>query len=41
VAAGVGPSDGVDFGAPGFIRLNTACPTDRLDMALKRLRRAF
>ena len=41
VAAGVGPSDGRDFAAPGFIRLNTACPTDRLDMALKRLRRAF
>ena len=41
VAAGVGPSDGRDFGAPGFIRLNTACPTDRLEMALDRLRRAF
>ena len=41
VAAGVGPSDGRDFAAPGFIRLNTACPTDRLEMALKRLRRAF
>jgi len=41
VAAGVGPSDGVDFGAPGFIRINTACPTDRLEMALNRLRRAF
>lgn len=41
VAAGVGPSDGVDFGAPGFIRINTACPTDRLEMALDRLRRAF
>ena len=41
VAAGVGPSDGRDFAAPGFIRLNTACPTDRLEMALERLRRAF
>ena len=41
VAAGVGPSDGRDFAAPGFIRLNTACPTDRLEMALDRLRRAF
>ena len=40
-AAGVGPSDGRDFAAPGFIRLNTACPTDRLEMALDRLRRAF
>ena len=41
VAAGVGPSDGRDFAAPGFIRLNTACPTDRLEKALDRLRRAF
>ncbi|MEI8318606.1 MAG: PatB family C-S lyase [Planctomycetia bacterium] len=41
VAAGVGPSDGRDFAAPGFIRLNTACPTDRLERALDRLRRAF
>jgi len=41
VAAGVGPSDGRDFAAPGFIRFNTACPTDRLEMALDRLRRAF
>ena len=41
VAAGVGPSDGRDFGAPGFIRVNTACPTARLETALDRLRRAF
>ena len=41
VAAGVGPSDGRDFGAPGFIRLNTACPTELLETALDRLRRAF
>ena len=41
VAAGVGPSDGRDFGAPGFIRLNTACPTARLETALERLPRAF
>ena len=41
VAAGVGPSDGRDFGAPGFIRLNTACPTSRLETALSRLSRAF
>jgi cystathionine beta-lyase len=40
-AAGLGPSDGRDFGTPGFIRLNTACPTDRLEEALCRLRRAF
>ena len=41
VAAGLGPSDGRDFGTPGFIRLNTACPTDRLAEALRRLTRAF
>ena len=40
-AAGVGPSDGRDFGTPGFIRLNTACPTARLEEALRRLARAF
>ncbi|MFM8803155.1 MAG: MalY/PatB family protein [Planctomycetia bacterium] len=39
--AGLGPSDGRDFGFPGFIRLNTACPTSRLEEALCRLRRAF
>jgi len=41
VAAGIGPSDGRDFAAPGFIRLNTACPTDRLAEILRRLTRAF
>jgi cystathionine beta-lyase len=40
-AAGLGPSDGRDFGFPGFIRLNTACPTARLAEALRRLERAF
>lgn len=40
-AAGLGPSDGREFGAPGFIRLNVACPTRRLEAALARLRRAF
>jgi cystathionine beta-lyase len=40
-AAGIGPSDGRDFGSPGFIRLNTACPTDRLAEILRRLVRAF
>lgn len=39
--AGLGPSDGRDFGAPGFIRLNFGCPTDRLREALSRLSRAF
>ncbi|MBM4011977.1 MAG: putative C-S lyase [Planctomycetes bacterium] len=40
-AAGLGPSDGREFGMPGFIRLNLACPTERLVEALARLRRAF
>jgi cystathionine beta-lyase len=40
-AAGLGPSDGRDFGAPGFIRLNVACPTERLEEALRRLERAL
>ena len=40
-AAGLGPSDGRDFGTPGFIRLNAGCPTDRLEEALRRLARAF
>jgi len=40
-AAGLGPSDGRDFGAPGFIRLNVACPTGRVVEALARLKRAF
>jgi len=40
-AAGLGPSDGREFGMPGFIRLNAACPTDLLEEALRRLARAF
>ncbi|MFM8634035.1 MAG: MalY/PatB family protein [Planctomycetia bacterium] len=40
-AAGLGPSDGREFGTPGFIRLNLACPTPRLEEALRRLARAF
>jgi cystathionine beta-lyase len=36
-AAGLGPSDGREFGTPGFIRLNTACPTSRLEEILRRL----
>ncbi len=34
---GLGLSDGADFGAPGFVRLNFACPRATLDMALDRL----
>jgi cystathionine beta-lyase len=40
-AAGLGTSDGREFGAPGFVRLNMACPTARLEEALHRLRMAF
>ena len=40
-AAGLGPSDGREFGAPGFIRLNLGCPTPRLEEALRRLQAAF
>jgi cystathionine beta-lyase len=40
-AAGLGTSAGHEFGAPGFVRLNTACPTPRLEEALRRLRAAF
>ena len=39
--AGIGPSDGRDFGSPGFIRLNLGCPTLRLEEGLVRLRHAF
>ncbi|NCA10254.1 putative C-S lyase [bacterium] len=40
-AAGLGTSDGRDFGLPGFVRLNTACPEGRLLLALDRLAAAF
>lgn len=35
--AGVGLSEGADFGAPGFVRLNFGCPRTTLDMALSRM----
>jgi cystathionine beta-lyase len=35
--AGVGLSDGAEFGAPGFLRLNFGCPRATLDEALKRM----
>lgn len=38
--AGVGLSDGRDFGLPGFVRLNFGCPPERLAQALERMRRA-
>ena len=38
--AGVGLSDGADFGAPGFVRLNFGCSRSLLVEALERMRRA-
>ena len=35
--AGVGLSDGREFGAPGFVRLNFGCPRQRLAEALDRM----
>ncbi|HSC81810.1 MAG TPA: PatB family C-S lyase [Chitinolyticbacter sp.] len=40
-AAGVGLSDGADFGLPGFVRLNFGCPEATLTEALARMRRAL
>lgn len=37
---GVGVSDGADFGAPGFVRLNFGCPRPLLIEALERIGRA-
>lgn len=36
---GLGLSDGADFGAPGFLRLNFGCPRATLDEAVRRLQR--
>ncbi|AMV70551.1 PatB family C-S lyase [Desulfuromonas carbonis] len=40
-AAGVGLSDGGDFGAPGFVRLNFGCPRSLLVEALERMKKAL
>ena len=40
-AAGVGLSDGADFGAPGFVRLNFGCRSALLDEALARMETAL
>ncbi|MDA8165324.1 MAG: PatB family C-S lyase [Desulfobacteraceae bacterium] len=40
-AAGVGLSDGRDFGGPGFVRLNFGCPRAVLDEALSRMARGL
>lgn len=39
-AHGIGLSDGSDFGAPGWLRLNFGCPRATLDEALSRFERA-
>lgn len=39
--AGVGLSDGTDFGAPGFVRLNFGCSRSLLVEALERMRKAL
>ncbi|HMP75227.1 MAG TPA: PatB family C-S lyase [Kiritimatiellia bacterium] len=39
--AGVGLSNGVDFGTPGFLRLNFGCPRTRLEEGLERMARAL
>ena len=38
--AGVGLSNGADFGLPGWVRLNFGCPAATLDEALDRMRAA-
>jgi len=38
--AGVGLSDGADFGAPGFVRLNFGCSRILLKQALERIKKA-
>lgn len=38
--AGVGLSDGADFGAPGFVRLNFGCQRELLEEALDRMAKA-
>jgi cystathionine beta-lyase len=38
--AGVGLSDGAEFGSPGFLRLNFGCPRTTLDEALRRMESA-
>jgi cystathionine beta-lyase len=39
--AGVGLSNGADFGAPGFVRLNFGCPRATLVLALNRMAEAI
>jgi len=39
--AGVGLSNGIDFGTPGFLRLNFGCPRSRLQAGLDRMKKAL
>lgn len=39
--AGLGLSNGADFGAPGFVRFNFGCPRQTLELAIARLQRAL
>jgi cystathionine beta-lyase len=39
-AHGLGLSDGRDFGAPGWLRLNFGCPRSQLELALQRFEHA-
>ena len=39
-AHGIGLSDGADFGAPGWLRLNFGCPRSTLEEALRRFDKA-
>ena len=39
--AGLALSPGADFGEPGFLRLNFACPRSTLQEALRRLHTAL
>ena len=39
-AHGLGLSDGVEFGAPGFLRFNFGCPRSLLEQGIHRLRQA-
>ena len=38
--AGVGLSNGADFGLPGWVRLNFGCPGATLEAALQRMEQA-
>lgn len=40
-SAGVGLSDGAEFGAPGYVRLNFGCPPVLLEEALRRITTAL